>query len=219
MGTSLPTSAVQALALAHAMARDAVHLALDVSSLVKQLNSLGLEAITVTSQASNRAEYLRRPDLGRCLSEPSLERLTGITLANNTLLLVVADGLSALAIGNHGAALIAQIQAQLPTDWSLGPAIVVTQARVAIGDDIAERLNATQVAVLIGERPGLSTPDSLGIYFTHAPKVGCCDAERNCISNVHSQGLSYLTAASKLIWLAKEAQRLKVSGVMLKDMS
>jgi ethanolamine ammonia-lyase small subunit len=133
--------------------------------------------------------------------------------------MVVGDGLSSLAVSRHAQPLLEEIRNALPSDWTVGPVVIASQARVAIADEIGEALGARIVVMLIGERPGLSSPDSLGIYLTHAPKHGCSDADRNCISNVRPDGLSYAAAAKKLIWLAKEAHRLKLSGVALKDES
>jgi ethanolamine ammonia-lyase small subunit len=132
---------------------------------------------------------------------------------------VVGDGLSSLAVARHVAPLLAEMKNHLPSDWHTGHVVIASQARVAIGDEIGQALNAKIVAMLIGERPGLSSPDSLGIYLTYNPKLGLSDADRNCISNVRPEGLHYAAAAKKLIWLAKEAMRLKVTGVVLKDES
>ena len=132
---------------------------------------------------------------------------------------MVGDGLSSLAVSRHVAPLLAEIRHHLPADWHTGHVVIASQARVAIGDEIGQALNAKMVAMLIGERPGLSSPDSLGIYLTYNPKLGLSDADRNCISNVRPEGLQYAAAAKKLVWLAKEAKRLKVTGVSLKDES
>ena len=161
-----------------------------------------------------------RPDWGRRLHEQSLMQLQNISQAQPIdFLIVVGDGLSSLAVSRHVAPLLAEIRNFLPNDWHTGPVVIVSQARVAIGDEIGQALNAKMVAMLIGERPGLSSPDSLGIYLTYNPKLGLSDADRNCISNVRPEGLQYAAAAKKLIWLAKEAMRIKVTGVALKDES
>ncbi|HOY70623.1 MAG TPA: ethanolamine ammonia-lyase subunit EutC [Methylotenera sp.] len=220
VGTSLPTKEVLDFGLSHAMARDAVHLALDVDVLAKQIEELGITTLQVQSKAENRPTYLLRPDLGRQLSEKSAEHLRTIRLSKPvTLLIVVGDGLSSLAVERHVLPLLVEIQQQKPSDWSLNPLVIASQARVAIADEIGEILGATITAMLIGERPGLSSPDSLGIYLTYQPKVGLNDANRNCISNVRPEGLSYATAAKKMLWLIKEALRIKASGVTLKDES
>jgi len=223
VGSSLPTIEVLNFGLAHAMARDAVHFALDVDVLESEIHSLNLASVCVHSKASDRASYLLRPDLGRSLDEESLRRLKSMTKAGAPkkidLLIVVADGLSSLAVSRHVQPLLKALQKIIPTEWKLGPIVIATQARVAIGDEIGLALGARMVAMLIGERPGLSSSDSLGIYLTYSPCSACSDADRNCISNVRPEGLHYVGAAKKLIWLAKEALRLKLSGVALKDES
>ncbi len=216
-GTALPTREVLALGLAHARARDAVHLPLDVAAVSARIAALGLEAAQVESAAADRSTYLRRPDLGRRLSHAARAGLAPVPC---DLALVVADGLSSAAVHAQAAATIAALMPHAAAaGWSIGPVVVVTQARVALGDEIGEALRARAVAVLIGERPGLSTPDSLGIYLTHAPRVGRTDAERNCISNIQPRGLSPEQAAHRLAWLLREALRRGLSGVALKDES
>ncbi|MEQ1488506.1 MAG: ethanolamine ammonia-lyase subunit EutC [Methylotenera sp.] len=220
VGSSLPTSEVLDFGLAHAMARDAVHLALDVDALEADINAQQFSTIKVKSMALDRASYLLRPDWGRRLHEQSLMRLQNLSQTKPIdFLIVVGDGLSSLAVARHVAPLLAEIRKLLPEDWHTGPVVITSQARVAIGDEIGQALNARMVAMLIGERPGLSSPDSLGIYLTFKPKLGLSDADRNCISNVRPEGLQYAAAAKKLVWLAKEAMRLKVTGVALKDES
>lgn len=201
------------------MARDAVHLALDVHALETKLDAQGLRSMHVSSRATDRANYLLRPDWGRRLSNASRTQLQNLNAVPIDFLIVVGDGLSSLAIDRHAVPLIEAIYSMLPAHWSLGKIIIATQARVAIADEIAELLNARMVAMLIGERPGLSSPDSLGIYLTFNPKTGCNDADRNCISNVRPEGLGYSAAAKKLMWLAQEAARIQASGVVLKDES
>lgn len=220
VGSSLPTSEVLDFGLAHAMARDAVHLALDVEALEADIQQQQFTTIRAKSMAQDRASYLLRPDWGRRLHEQSLMQLQNVS-QNKPIdfLIVVGDGLSSLAVSRHVAPLLAEISNHLPADWHTGHVVIASQARVAIGDEIGQALNAKMVAMLIGERPGLSSPDSLGIYLTYNPKLGLSDADRNCISNVRKEGLQYATAAKKLIWLAKEAMRLKVTGVTLKDES
>jgi len=223
VGSSLPTREVLDFGLAHAMARDAVHLALDTVALEADIKSQQFNVIRVKSMAPDRASYLLRPDWGRRLHEQSLSKLQNVYQVSQTkpidFLIVVGDGLSSLAVARHVAPLLAELQKLLPEEWQTGPVVIASQARVAIGDEIGQALNARMVAMLIGERPGLSSPDSLGIYLTYNPKLGLSDADRNCISNVRPEGLHYATAAKKLIWLAKEAMRLKLTGVMLKDES
>jgi ethanolamine ammonia-lyase small subunit len=220
VGSSLPTSEVLDFGLAHAMARDAVHLALDVEALEADIQQQQFTSIRAKSLAPDRASYLLRPDWGRRLNEQSLMQLQNLSQTKPIdFLIVVGDGLSSLAVSRHVAPLLAEMRNFLPSDWHTGHVVIASQARVAIGDEIGQALNAKMVAMLIGERPGLSSPDSLGIYLTYNPKLGLSDADRNCISNVRPEGLEYAAAAKKLIWLAKEAMRLKVTGVSLKDES
>jgi ethanolamine ammonia-lyase small subunit len=218
-GVSMPTDELLRFGHAHAQARDAVHVALEADSLVAALADAGMTTLRVHSAAAHRAQYLLRPDMGRRLDADSAARLTQAACAPCDLLIVVADGLSSLAIHRNALPLIDAIRAQAPAGWTLGPVVVVEQGRVAIGDEIGERLGARLVAVLIGERPGLSSPDSLGIYLTASPRVGRHDAERNCISNVRPEGLDILSAARKLWWLAAAASALGATGVALKDRS
>lgn len=220
VGSSLPTKEVLDFGLSHAMARDAVHLALDIDALEADIKRLDFTTLRVKSMAPDRATYLLRPDWGRRLSEQSLVVLNNIKPTQAIdFLIVVGDGLSSLAVSRHAAPLLAEIKLASPKQWSASRVVIVRQARVAIGDEIGQTLQAKMVVMLIGERPGLSSPDSLGIYLTYNPKLGLSDADRNCISNVRPEGLSYAAAAKKLIWLAKEAMRLKLTGVALKDES
>ncbi|MEY4753490.1 MAG: hypothetical protein RJA44_1165 [Pseudomonadota bacterium] len=219
-GLSLPTHELLAFQAAHAQARDAVHQPLDVERLCDRIERLGLPTVRVRSAAPDRASYLLRPDLGRRLDQASAAALDVLApRACGDLLLVVGDGLSSAAIEHQAVPLIEAIRRQEPLDWQLGTVVVATQARVALGDEIGQRLRAPLVAVLIGERPGLSSPDSLGIYLTHAPRVGRSDAERNCLSNVRPAGLPPAEAARKLWWLVRRARQLGLTGVALKDES
>jgi len=213
-GHSVPTRALLEFQLAHARARDAVHLPLAVNSLVLELKQKNIASIPLTSAARDRDEYLKRPDLGRCLSSESRERLTAIR-AEYDAAFAIADGLSALAVHRHAVPLLELLLRGL--DWRIAPVAIVEQGRVAIGDEIGETLGARMVVVLIGERPGLSSPDSLGAYLTWQPRSGRTDAERNCISNIRPEGLSYAAAAHKLRFLMNESRRLRLSGVQLKE--
>jgi ethanolamine ammonia-lyase small subunit len=216
-GNSLPTSELLEFRLAQARARDAVHVALDVQSLRAELREIGLESLAVASAARSRTEYLRRPDLGRKLSGESLGELESFQ-GQVGVAFVIADGLSALAVHRHAPPLLRLVAGELTARGdSVAPVIIATQGRVAIGDEIGAALGAELSVVLIGERPGLSAPDSLGIYLTWQPKPGRTDAERNCISNIRAEGLSYEAAAWKLLFLVREARRLKLSGVNLRD--
>lgn len=219
-GVSLPTEEVLRFGLAHAQARDAVHQPLDVSALQNVLQDAGFSTMAVESRARDRSAYLRRPDWGRRLSADSLALLQqgGESLWGKCppLVFVIADGLSSLAVQRHTLALLLALAPYMEGLRTL-PVVVATQARVALGDEIGESLGAEQVVVLVGERPGLSSPDSLGIYLTHHPRVGATDADRNCISNVRPEGLDYGAAARKLAFLIAGARRLGRSGVDLKD--
>ncbi|MGE0099899.1 MAG: ethanolamine ammonia-lyase subunit EutC [Hydrogenophaga sp.] len=222
-GNSLPTAAHLAFQLAHAQARDAVHLAFDPAGLAVELHTLGLQTMRLHSAAPDRATYLQRPDLGRRLADASRQSLCGLPRPKPSpdLAFVIADGLSPLAVMRHAATLMAELLYRLRADprqdWRIAPVALVTQGRVAIGDEIGERLQARTVVVLIGERPGLSSPDSLGIYFTWAPRVGRTDAERNCISNVRDAGLTPARAAERLHTLLALARQREQSGIGLKD--
>jgi ethanolamine ammonia-lyase small subunit len=218
-GGSLPTRVLLEFGLAHAQARDAVHARLDVASLVGQLDAAGFGSLEVHSTAASREQYLRRPDAGRRLDEPSRARLRSCAPeAPPDLAVVIADGLSAMAAMRHAVPLLQALGPHL-TGRVIAPIVVALHARVALGDEVGELLRADQVVVLIGERPGLSAPDSLGIYLTHAPRRGRMDAERNCVSNVRPQGLGYEVAAFRLALLLDGARRLGRSGVTLKDES
>jgi ethanolamine ammonia-lyase small subunit len=218
-GASQPTSALLAFSLAHAQARDAVHEAFDAASMSIELQADGIPTVSVHSRATDRPMYLRRPDLGRRLDAASCDRLRKVAqgaVSAPDLVLVVADGLSALAVTRHAQPMLKAIRARLP-GWSIGPVVLAEQSRVALGDEAGELLGARAVALLVGERPGLSSPDSLGIYLTWAPRVGRTDAERNCISNIRPEGLSYEQAAATLAGLLEGAKRLGASGISLKD--
>ena len=220
-GSNLPTAPLLAFKLSHAQARDAVHQPLDTERLHRELNAKGFETIDVFSAAPIREQYLRRPDLGRRLSEESaahLARRAPVFDEPPALVFVIADGLSANAVARHAIPLIERMRAELDS-WCIGPIVVARLARVAIGDEIGELLRAEMVVVLIGERPGLSSPDSLGVYMTYHPVIGRSDAERNCISNVRPEGLTYEAAAFKLAYLLTAARNLGMTGVDLKDNS
>ena len=193
-GTSLPTHAQLDFQFAHAQARDAVHLPFDHAGLSQEMTARGRESLLLRSAAHDRHSYLQRPDLGRKLHDDSAQRLREYAQANPggiDVAVVVADGLSALAVHRHTAPFLSHMEEHATAEgWSLSPVILVEQGRVAVSDEIGELLGAKMVVMLIGERPGLSSPDSLGLYFTYAPKVGLTDAYRNCISNVRLEGLS-----------------------------
>lgn len=219
-GTSLPTRPHLEFQLAHARARTAVHAALGVEALVDRLAPLGLETLVVASAAEGRAMYLQRPDLGRRLDDASRDLLAGREKREEgpEVVFVIGDGLSALAIEENAAPFLeVMVPVLRDAGWRIGPLSVVTGARVAIGDEIGAALGAAMVVMLIGERPGLSSPDSLGLYLTANPRPGLTDEARNCVSNVRAAGLSHEGAAHKLLFLMTEARRRGLSGVRLKD--
>jgi ethanolamine ammonia-lyase small subunit len=218
-GASLPTSALLEFTLDHARARDAVHAELDISAIAAGLHALGLQTLQVSSCAQSRKDYLRRPDRGRKLDAASQDLLSGRRGACD-LAVVIGDGLSPSAVNAHAVELVRNLMPRLRSGGiALGPVVVALGARVALGDEIGALLGARMVAMLIGERPGLSAPHSLGAYLTFAPKAGCTDAMRNCISNIHSSGLSYDEAAFKIAWLVREGLTRGATGIALKDES
>jgi len=220
-GVSMPTMPHLAFQLAHAQARDAVHVELDCAALARALTAaLGLPCFTLHSAAPERATYLRRPDLGRMLDAQSRLALAALKrpLARYDIGFVIADGLSALAVEHHALPLLrCWMAAPAACSLSVAPLVLVRQGRVAVGDEVAQLLGAQLVVVMIGERPGLSSPDSMGLYLTWQPQVGMTDEQRNCISNVRLAGLDYEDAAHKLHYLVREARRRGLSGVALKD--
>ncbi len=218
-GTSVATAAQLEFQLDHALARDAVHARLDVAGVLAGIARLGLQGVTLRSAVEagpgERQTYLRRPDLGRRLGSTSALELK-LSSAPPDVVFVIADGLSALAIERHALPLLAAVKSSLElAEWSIGPVCVVSQGRVAVGDEIGERLGAEAVVMLIGERPGLSAADSLGVYITWEPRVGRTDAERNCISNVRADGLSYGEAARQIVGILEAARRMGMTGVAL----
>lgn len=216
VGNSMPTEAVLDFRLAHARARDAVHSPLDVRSLRAELAESGMDSIPVRSEAQNRTEYLRRPDLGRRLNAANHESIAAHA-GEFEIVPVIADGLSATAAHRHAVPVLALAMCEwYAADFRVAPVIVAEGARVAIGDEIGEALGAKLSVVFIGERPGLSSPDSLGIYLTWQPRRGRSDAERNCISNVRPEGLSYEAATGLLVFLCRESLRRGLSGTGLK---
>jgi ethanolamine ammonia-lyase small subunit len=217
-GASLPTRALLDFTLDHARARDAVHAPFDAAALAKEFSALGLTVYEVHSSARGRHDYLVRPDLGRQLDPASSERLAASGGQGSDLVLVVGDGLSPGAVQARAVGVIAKLLPRLAdAKIAVGPAVVASGARVALGDEIGALLGARMVAVLIGERPGLSAPASLGAYLTFGPKPGLSDAERNCVSNVHPAGLSEDEAAFKIGWLIREGLARRLTGVALKD--
>ena len=213
-GNGLPSAAHLAFQADHAAARDAVHATLDVAALQANLTDTGIDSLAVRSAAPDRQTYLRRPDLGRRLLDADRSRLPA---APGAMLFVVCDGLSAVAVQRHAVALLDCVIPALRAAHPIAPVVIATQGRVALGDDIGGTMGAEAVAVLIGERPGLSAADSLGIYLTWQPRPGRTDAERNCISNIRPDGLPIAQSAAKLLWLIEAMRRLRMTGVALKD--
>jgi len=219
-GASMPTDALLAFTLDHARARDAVHAPFDGARLIAELTGLGLQSVQVSSQARNRRDYLRRPDLGRMLDPASQRMLASQRGSANQLAVVIGDGLSPSAVNAHAIELVRNLGPRLTcAGTSVGHTVIASGARVALGDEIGAALGASMVVMLIGERPGLSAPDSLGAYLTFAPRIGLTDAERNCVSNFHGAGLSYDEAAFKIAWLVREGLARQTTGVALKDES
>lgn len=219
-GVSLPTRPHLEFQLAHARARDAVHHELNVSGLRDALHARGYETVLLHSRAESRPVYLQRPDKGRRLDDASRAALEARSRAGQRceVAFVIGDGLSAFAIEENAVAFLDAIGPSLRSSgWSVAPLVIVKEARVAVGDEVGELLGAGLVVILIGERPGLSSPDSMGIYMTHNPRVGLTDEARNCLSNVRLAGMSYQEAAHKLMYLMTEARRRGFSGVHLKD--
>ncbi len=218
-GSSIATGDHLAFQLDHARARDAVHAPFDTASLEQGLADRGREFIHLRSAAADRRTYLARPDLGRRLDHRSRDRLKDIA-GGYDLLFVLADGLSAGAVTSHALPVLDLAVPELARrGWKIGPVVLVDHGRVAIGDEIGQLLRTTLVAVLIGERPGLTSSDSLGIYLTWDPVIGRTDAERNCLSNIRPAGLPYADAVGRLLYLCTEAKRRQCTGTALKDES
>jgi ethanolamine ammonia-lyase small subunit len=217
-GASLATQPLLDFRLAHARARDAVHAALDEQRLLAELRALGLPAIMVSSAVKDRAQYLLRPDLGRVLAISDEPQLASHGQTRHDVAFVITDGLSARAVQAHAQPLLAQVLPALDgAGWRIAPLALVRLGRVAIGDSVARALAADSVCVLIGERPGLTAPDSMGAYLTWQPGPHTVDAERNCISNIRPQGIGYIDAAATLVQLLKAMRTQRLSGVALKD--
>jgi ethanolamine ammonia-lyase small subunit len=219
-GAGLPTREVLEFSMAHAQARDAVRRPIDWTPLEAGLAALGLPTLQVSSQALDRDSYLRRPDLGRRLAAASRVALQGQAGDQPELLLLIGDGLSSTAISANAVATVAALLPHIRGHaWRLAPVLLANQARVALGDEAGEVLGARAVLVLIGERPGLSSPDSLGAYLTWEPRIGRRDGERNCVSNIRAGGLAAAEAAFRIAWLLGQAFRRRLTGVQLKDES
>ena len=218
-GASLATGPLLDLRLAHARARDAVHEPLDEIRLADELRPLGFPVLTISSAVEDRPQYLLRPDLGRRLAPNAESLLTSHAREDFDVVFVITDGLSARAVQSHAVPLLAAVLPSLRADWRVGPLVIVRQGRVAAGDAVAEALKARIMVVLIGERPGLSAPDSMGAYLTWKPGPDSTDADRNCISNIRPEGIGYADAAFRLTYLLHEMRNRQMSGVALKDTS
>jgi ethanolamine ammonia-lyase small subunit len=215
-GNSLPTQELLQFQLAHARAREAVLSKLDARGLGLALRPIAGESLLACSAAPNRQMYLRQPDLGCRLSDDSRDLLTE-RRGHFDVVFVIADGLSAIAVERHAVPMLESILGRLdPLVWKLTPVVILEQGRVAIGDEVAMCLGSSMSVVLIGERPGLSSPDSLGIYLTWNPRPGLTNADRNCISNIRTEGLSYVAAAHILLFLMNESRAKRLSGIELK---
>jgi ethanolamine ammonia-lyase small subunit len=219
-GHALPTAALLDFQLAHAQARDAVHLPWDIEGFAARVRALGANCLILDTPVADRGAYLRRPDLGRRLTDAARIRLaSAISAENIDVALAVTNGLSSTAVERHGLPLLKTIlERYRARGFRVGPVCAVANGRVALSDYIGGTLNARVAVIVVGERPGLSAADSLGLYLTYAPRVGNTDAQRNCISNIRPpEGLDYETAAAKLAYLTEEALRRRLSGVELKD--
>jgi ethanolamine ammonia-lyase small subunit len=217
VGVSVPTGESLAFNMAHAFARDAVYERIEDTGLRIEIMKLH-PSIVLHSRAEDRNQYLQRPDLGRRLNDKSMEELRTLS-GHYDICINVADGLSAAAVNKHAVPLLnLLLPAMKQAGWSLSPVCIIEQGRVAISDETGATLNARLSVILIGERPGLSSPDSLGVYFTYAPAIGNTDERRNCISNINANGLKYEDASNKIMHLVSESLRRQLSGVMLKDM-
>ncbi|MCE0495596.1 ethanolamine ammonia-lyase subunit EutC [Vibrio salinus] len=231
VGTSIPTEELLRFQLSHARAMDAVHVPLDVDALCEQFSQAPilqplLPAVRLHSEARDRMEYLQRPDLGRKLDEASIykvQQLRDDTRSQYDVAFVIADGLSSYAISNHAKPFLELMVKTLnddpKRDWNIAPVFIVEQGRVAVGDDVCETLNAKEVVLMVGERPGLSSPDSMGLYITWQAVRGNEESLRNCISNIRPEGLKYPNAVHKCFYLLSESQRIELTGVGLKDRS
>jgi len=221
VGCSVPTKPLLEFQLAHAQAKDAVLQALHIELFKRKLSHLNHQLLLIQSCAVDKETYLKRPDLGRSLSENSRQELKHYQAQNPNkydVVIVMGDGLSARAIDENAPVLIEHLMAEFKAlKWSVAPLIIAQGSRVALGDEVAQILNAKMLVMLIGERPGLSSPDSLGIYYTYDAHLGCHDAMRNCISNVRPAGLPILIATQRLIALMRKSLQLDFSGVNLKD--
>jgi ethanolamine ammonia-lyase small subunit len=215
-GVSIAVGPLMDFRAAHAAARDAVTIPLDVAALASRLTTTRSSVTTAVSCAGDRREYLMRPDLGRELSPSSVQTLAA-SKGEYDLAIVAADGLSSIAVQRHVAPLLERLLPPLGETWRIAPIVIAQQARVGLGDAVCSALGAASVLVLIGERPGLSATDSLGAYITWAPRRGVTDADRNCVSNIRPEGVAYSEAARQIAYLLNAARARSYSGVALKN--
>jgi ethanolamine ammonia-lyase small subunit len=220
-GVAVPLREALSFRLAHAHARDAVHASLNTTQLIADLQqAFPLPVFVLHSQAAHRQEYLQRPDLGRKLDPPSIQQLEEAACTPTDIAILLADGLSATAVQAHVVPLLKELIPLLQSArFSFAPIAIIQQGRVGISDETAALLNARLSLILIGERPGLTSADSLGAYLTYGPKAGLTDESRNCVSNIRPEGLSYEAAAHRLYNLIYQSLQLQLSGVALKDNS
>lgn len=220
-GHSIPTSELLKFQTDHAQARDAVYSELDSTQLNESIRkTLGLQILNLKSEVKNRSQYLQRPDLGRTLSQTSREKLISINNSESDICFVITDGLSAQAINQNALLLLENLIPRLTDiNWTIAPICLVEQGRVAIADEISFLLKSEIVVILIGERPGLTSPNSMGAYITFHPHVGMTDESRNCVSNIRPEGLNIQMATDKILYLLTEMKTKKLSGVGLKDES
>lgn len=218
-GHSLPTQRLLEFNLDHARARDAVYSVFDLEKMESRLKELSLPTLRLQSQAMDRREYLLRPDFGRALHQNSHREIQNLGQPENDLCIVIADGLSAVAVNTHAVEVVKLLLHKIQkANWRLAPIALVEQGRVAIADEIGEGLRSEMTLILIGERPGLTSPHSLGAYLTHRPRAGLTDERRNCVSNIRPDGLPYERAVEKIFYLLQEMKTHQLSGVGLKDM-
>ena len=218
VGVSIPLKEVLAFREAHAVAKDALFAPFETEKIMSGLQELGLQNRVLSSGAPDRATYLQRPDLGRKLEEGSTLLLQHFPKKRSDVVVIVSDGLSARAVNQHALPLIQKLTEKgKAAGWEMGPVVLLNRGRVAASDPIGAALEAQLVLMLIGERPGLSSPDSMGAYLTYQPRIGLTDESRNCVSNIRPEGLAYGFAADKLFYLINESLRKKISGGGLKD--
>ena len=215
-GTSLPTHEILQLRMAHSQAKDAIRSELDTIGLTEAFSTIGLNTVCVKSQVIDRNDYLRNPNKGRVLDSQSKAAIEVLTREKVDLCIVVADGLSANAVNSYALQLIHLLLPQIK-DITLSPIVIAKHSRVALSDSIGELFNARIALILIGERPGLSSPNSMGAYLTYQPKTGNTDEKRNCVSNIHPEGLTCEAASAKLAYLLHQMLIKQISGVQLKD--